>query len=226
MARPAHGSLTADAAAHLARSGYTVEGFGGGTPEIDRQAGCLIEWARLRGVLLTEAHFTRLKKHESATAEHEVFFRDSDNRVVKRTYPGTFGVTPEAKGRQQHATPLFYLHRLDLMNRVFHSDLRMEGITLGTSLLIGAQGIHASVVISQPWIRAADPRRPHPSLREIGDFMKSLGFVPLVASYHGWYRGTDETTVLDARPDNFIKSPVGVVPIDLVVSQHPHPKVI
>ena len=94
------------------------------------QAGCLIEWARLRGVLLTEAHFTRLKKHESATAEHEVFFRDSDNRVVKRTYPGTFGVTPEAKGRQQHATPLFYLHRLDLMNRVFHSDLRMEGITL------------------------------------------------------------------------------------------------
>ena len=38
-------------------------------------------------------------------------------------------------------------------------------------------------------------------------------------SYYGWQRKADAITILDARPDNFILSPEGVVPIDLVISQ-------
>jgi hypothetical protein len=37
-------------------------------------------------------------------------------------------------------------------------------------------------------------------------------------SYFGWYREEDGITILDARPDNFIKSSQGVIPIDLVIS--------
>ncbi|MGA2867446.1 MAG: hypothetical protein ABSF95_23475 [Verrucomicrobiota bacterium] len=222
MAGPAHEDLAADAAAYLARSGNTVESFGGSPEEIDRQAACLVEWAKQRKAFLTEAHTAGLKKHSETTAEHEVFYRQSDDRAVKRTYPGTFGVTPEPKGVQKHATPAFYLQRLDLMNRVFHSDLRLEGVALGRSLLIGAKGEQPSMVISQPWIRAADPSRPHPSRLEIAEFMESLGFTRQANAYYGWHRKEDGISIIDARPDNFVKSPEGVVPIGLVISAgHP-----
>jgi hypothetical protein len=49
--------------------------------------------------------------------------------------------------------------------------------------------------------------------------MESLGFVQVTRSYYGWHRREDAITILDARPDNFILSPEGVVPIDLVISE-------
>jgi len=49
--------------------------------------------------------------------------------------------------------------------------------------------------------------------------MKSLGFTLLSRSYYGWRRRGDGVTILDARADNFIKSPEGVVPIDLVIAK-------
>ncbi len=54
---------------------------------------------------------------------------------------------------------------------------------------------------------------------EIKEFMESLGFTQLKGAYYGWYRENDKVTILDGRPDNFIMSPVGVVPIDIVISQ-------
>lgn len=219
MATTTHGSLAADAAAYLRRSGHTIKGVGGDPQEIDRQAACLITWARTKNVILTDAHTAGLKKHGGTTAEHEVFYRASDNRAVKLTYPGTFGVTPDPKGLQQAATPLFYLLRLELMNRVFGSDFKLEGIAFGKSLLLWAQGEQPRMVVSQPWVRAANPTFPHPSTTELSQFMESLGFVPLTDSYYGWHRKEDNITILDARPDNFINSYQGVVPIDLVISK-------
>jgi hypothetical protein len=105
------------------------------------------------------------------------------------------------------------------MNRVFQSDMRLEGVAFGKSLLIFAQGEQPSIVVSQPWIRAADPANPHPTGKEIDEFMISLGFALSKHSYFGWHREEDGVKILDARPDNFIKSAAGVVPIDLVVSQ-------
>jgi hypothetical protein len=219
LAGEPHEDLAADAAAYLERSGASIESIGGVSQEIDRQASRLIQWARQRGVLLAEDYTGALLRHQSTTAEHQVFYRAADNRAVKCTYAGTFGVTPDPKGAQRAATPLFYLRRVQLMNQVFRSDLRLEGVMFGKSLLIGAVGEQASIVVSQPWIRRADPDRPHPSENEIAEFMKSLGFVMLSRSYFGWQRSKDQITILDARGDNFIKSAEGVVPIDLVVSQ-------
>ena len=219
MAAESHGNLAADAAAYLEKSADAVESLGGSAEEIDRQAACLVEWARERNVLLTDDYTAGLERHRAATAEHEVFYRVLDNRAVKRTYAGTFGVTNEPKGKQCHATPLFYLRRLELMNRIFGSDLRLEGVALGKSLLIGAPGEKPCLVISQPWIDAADENLPHPSEAEVAEFMEALYFSPLTGTFYGWRNNENEITVLDARPDNFIKSPVGVVPIDLVISR-------
>jgi serine/threonin/tyrosin kinase-like protein len=219
MVNETHGNFAADAAAYLEKSAGAVESLGGNADEIDRQAACLVEWARQRNAFLTDDYFAGLEKHHSTTAEHEVFYRASDNRAVKRTHAGTFGVTNEPKGKQHHATPLFYLRRLELMNRIFGSDLRLEGVTFGKSLLIGARGEKPSLIISQPWIDAADENNPHPVETEIAKFMESLGFVPLAGAFFGWRNEEKGITILDARPDNFINSAEGVVPIDLVVSE-------
>src|SRR5438874_2192368 len=112
LAGAAHGEAAADAATYLERGGGTLESLGGNTQEIERQAASLIDWARQRHLLLSADYTEGLFRHQSTTAEHQVFYRASDNRAVKCTYPGTFGVTPDPKGAQRAATPLFYLHRL------------------------------------------------------------------------------------------------------------------
>jgi hypothetical protein len=221
MANATHGDLAADAAAYLAANSDPIEGFGGDPQEIERQAACLVQWARAKNKILTEAHFSGLEKYTFPTAEHEVFYRAADNRAVKRTYPGTFGITPFPDGRQSHATPLFYIRRLELMNRVFGSDLRLEGIVMAKSLILCTTGEHPGLVVSQPWIRSQDPKLPHPAMPEIDHFMQLLDFSVLTGSYFGWHRKTDGVTVIDARPDNFIKSPEGIIPVDLVLSIGP-----
>lgn len=218
VAGSADGDLATDAATHLGRGGYTFESLSGSSEEIDKQAACLVEWAEQQKALLTEAHFDGLKKHTAGTtAEHEIFYRQSDSRVVKRTYPGTFGVTPEPKGVQKAATPAFYLERMRLMNEFFDSDFRLEGITFGKSLILFATGEKPCIVVSQPWIRPADPQNPHPTKAEIKEFMELAGFKEDVTSYYGWCNEVEGISVIDARPDNFILSRVGVVPIDLVI---------
>lgn len=221
LAGAAHGELAADAAAFVRGSAATDAGVGGTASEIERQAGRLVEWARQNGLLLAEGFFIDMERYPHATAEHEVFRRSVDDRAVKRTYAGTFGVTPHGKGHQTAATPAFYLARLQLMNEVFGAGLRLEGVALGQSLLIGQSGEQQSIVVSQQWIRAANPDQPHPSEAEIELFMRSLGFEPLAGAYFGWHRARDGVRVVDARVDNFIKSADGVVPIDLVVYRQP-----
>src|SRR2546426_3969755 len=75
LAGQSHGDLAADAAAYLERCGNSLEGFGGDSQEIDRQAARLIDWARENNLLLTEQYTATLFKHLSTTAEHQVFYR-------------------------------------------------------------------------------------------------------------------------------------------------------
>jgi hypothetical protein len=221
MANTTHASLAEDAAAYLGRSSDAFQGFGSDPKEIDRQATCLIEWASKNNAVLSDSYTSGLEWQEGTTAEHEVFYRASDNRAIKRTHAGTFGVTDGKKGEQGHATPMFYLCRLLLMNREFDSDLRLEGIIFGKSLLIGVTGDQPCMVISQPWHRPANKNFPHPSNMEIKEFMESLGFAEMKGSYFGWFKAEGKIKVIDARPDNFIKTEYGVIPIDLVVSEEP-----
>ncbi len=79
------------------------------------------------------------------------------------------------------------------------------------------------MVISQPWIDAANENDPHPTEAEIVAFMESLGFSRLEDSFYGWYNSEKGIRVVDARPDNFINSSQGVVPIDLIISEETSP---
>lgn len=208
-----HGSRAASAASHLRRTGATGEINRSSPGEIERQATELIAWARDNNALLPKLTLGPFKLQG---AEHEVFHRASDNRAVKRTYPGTFG----GDLSQGAATPLFYLRRLELMNEVFDSDFQLEGVTLGAPMIIGQSGEQPSFIVSQPWIKPAYPKQAHPSEKQIAEFMERMGFEPKPGSYFGWERKSDGTVVIDAKADNFILTSAGVVPIDLVIGRN------
>jgi hypothetical protein len=209
MATKTHESLAADAAAYLVRSGDIFPRSRGDALEIRRQSERLRQWAKEVGCLIDYA--PPAAAPQSRGAEHEVFFHESNNRVFKRTYPGTFGSVPTTHGLRRTATPYFYLYRLELINQIFSSDLRLEGVTAGDA---------PSVITSQPWAHPADPRSPLPSLSEVREFMVSLGFEPIHDAPFDWFRASDGIRISDARPDNFIKTEYGVVPIDLIASRN------
>jgi hypothetical protein len=161
---------------------------------------------------------TTLEKREYETTEHEVYFRDSDKRVVKCTYGGSFGIAHGSNGKPRRATPLFYLHRLELMNQEFPTDLRLEGITLRKSRSGDENEKRPSIVTSQSWIDAVD-ENIHPSDQQIAELMICLEFMRSEDSCYRWFRKSDGIMVSDAKPDNFINSYAGVVPIDLIISK-------
>ncbi len=49
--------------------------------------------------------------------------------------------------------------------------------------------------------------------------MEAVGFTEKPGSYYGWFKKDERITAVDARPDNFIKTEDGVIPIDLVLSE-------
>jgi hypothetical protein len=197
-----------------------VGGCNGIQEEIRRQAACLCEWARERGILLDGSYTDGLKRFEPDTVEHIVYLRQSDRRVVKCTKPGKFGRGHGPKGRygiHPDATPLFYLQRLELMNREFPTDLRLEGIALG-----GNEGaLRPYIITSQRLIEPADKANPNPTEQEIECFMRKLGFKLLPDSVYNWIRESDGVRIIvtDTKQFNFITTNEGIRPIDLVISK-------
>ena len=206
MASQPSQSPAADAAAYIRGSGDLIPRSRGDSLELRKQCQRLRKWAEKTGRLI---HYNPPHGPRTGGAEHEVFFHQKESRVFKRTYPGTFGSAPTDRGLRRTATPYFYLVRLELLNEVFGLDMKLEGVT-GDELL--------SMLISQAWVHPADPRNPLPSPAEIAEFMCGLGFEPTSRPYE-WHRKADEVLVSDARPDNFIRSKLGVVPIDLIASR-------
>jgi hypothetical protein len=156
------------------------------------------------------------------TSEHEVRFRQSDQRVVKRTWNGTFGMTPVPSADEwvpAMGTPLQYLQRFAALSQLFDDDLRFEGIILSDreSQLVDAVPGGCSMVISQQWLVAADLDDPTPSLEEIADYMAERDFHPIPNSFFGWIRETEGLLILDAKPDNFVKTAAGILPFDLMI---------
>jgi hypothetical protein len=155
MASSTDGCFAGDAAAFVRGNLQASQCLDGGPEEIDRQAALLIDWATQNSKVLGENYFSQLNRLPTETAEHEVFYRAHDKRAVKRTHAGNFGIKPDPKGVQKAATPYFYLIRIRLMNHVFKSYIRFEGITLRDSMLLGkTDSPQACMVISQPWYEA------------------------------------------------------------------------
>jgi hypothetical protein len=119
------------------------------------------------------------------------------------------------------ATPVEYLERLALQNAVFADDFQIEGVTVSDkpSLILFEPTGQPSFVISQQWIVAADADHPTPSAEEIDDYLTRIGFEAAPNSYYGWIRRADGVLIVDAKPDNFIKTHAGVTPIDLQMSK-------
>jgi hypothetical protein len=222
MANTTNEHLAAEAAAYLKNSAGAVGGFNGIQPEIRRQACHLVKWARGRGVFLKNIGTDGLEKYRRDTTEHVVYFGLPSQRVVKCTKPGRFGYGHGPKGqygRHSAATPLFYLQRLDLMNNIFLSDLRLEGVALGAPDFENVEKLSPYAVTSQGYIEIADEKHPHPTEQEIADFMMAHGFNLIEDSCFNWFRESDGIIVTDAKPLNFVNSPEGIVPIDLILSR-------
>lgn len=110
---------------------------------------------------------------------------------------------------------------MHLQNRLFGDEIRLEGamIHAGPSMILGQPPDGFSLVISQPWLEAADNKRQFPSEQEIHDFLCEIGFRPLLKSLYGWQSHDDSFVVLDAKPDNFIATADGILPIDLLITE-------
>jgi len=195
---------------------------GGGGQEADRDASRICEteslgrWARTNSRLIDPEEIDSLVLVSNSTSEHEVHYRQSDNRAVKRTWSGVYGQVPfPNKGRldRSNASPSEYLVRQALQVAVFGSDIRFEGVSISDkpSMVLFEPPRQPSFVVSQEWFEGGEA----PTMAEIAERLEADGFVSVPNSYFGWYRPLDGVVIVDAKPDNFKKTSAGVVPIDL-----------
>jgi hypothetical protein len=194
----------------------------GGSQEGSRDASRIREteslggWARANSCLIDPKEIDGLPLISNSTSEHEVHYRQSDRRAVKRTWPGVYGQIPiPNNGRldRANATPSEYLIRQALQVAVFGSDIRLEGVSISDklSMVLFEPPGQPSFVISQEWFEGGKA----PTMGEIAERLDADGFFSAPHSYFGWYRPVDGVVIVDAKPDNFVKTPAGVVPIDL-----------
>lgn len=165
-----------------------------------------------------------LQTLSNQTSEHEVWQTEDGIRVIKRTWAGVYGQVPAWLGEtlaRHPATPSEYLIRQALQNETFGSEICFEGVNVSDkpSMLLFHPPGEPSFVVSQPFLVAADPTNASPTIEQVAAFMQSEGFVEVPGSYFGWVRPADGIAVVDAKPDNFILTEEGVVPIDLQMAQ-------
>lgn len=100
---------------------------------------------------------------------------------------------------------------------VFFSDIRFEGVSVSDkpSMIIGQPPGEPSFLISQEWLEKTGNTTPE----EIAVFLEGEGFAPVAGSYFGWYRASDRMAVVDAKPDNFVKTAGGMMALDLQILQ-------
>jgi hypothetical protein len=192
----------------------------GADPSPRSQARDVEAWARRTGALIPEADIDALPLVSNSTSEHEVHLRQSDVRAVKRTWAGFYGQVPVPRGGKldrTNASPAEYLRRMAFQVVVFESDLKLEGASISDkpSMIIGQPAGEPSFVISQLWYE----RNELATTEEIAELLEESGFVEVPGSYFGWYRLADGVVIVDAKPDNFIKTVAGIVPIDLQMAQ-------
>jgi hypothetical protein len=200
------------AAEILARSGPQTDGASSRIRETES----LGRWIAGDKRLIAPESIDSLSLVSNSTSEHEVFYRPLDNRAVKRTWPGIYGQIPvPSNGRldRANASPSQYLLRQALHISVFGSDIRFEGVCVSNkpSMVLFEPAGQPSLVISQEWFESGEA----PEMSEIARSLRADGFESVPNSYFGWYRASDGVVVVDAKPDNFVKTPLGVVPIDL-----------
>lgn len=105
------------------------------------------------------------------------------------------------------SSPHDYLARHALMERVFPTDVLVEGLT-----------DDGHFVISQRTIKGN-----HPTEAAIRKYLLRLGFVNIPARFgqggEAWFHRGVGVLIMDTAPDNFIAARQGIVPIDLQIAE-------
>ena len=175
-----------------------------------RQKDALIQWAGDRGLILDPNEFP--ERPVLGGAEHEVF--PYDGEFWKITHTDSFGWVPSAGDNGFPdvvcATPLDYLIRWNLVNRVLGDRVLFRGITYVDEGL--------SLVISQPAIEGvnADSDQIRARFEQAG-FRSLSRFTMGAEADSSYYEPDRRLGVFDASGDNVLNSGGIIVPIDVVV---------
>jgi hypothetical protein len=147
------------------------------------------------------------RKPDKYGAEHDVYLSANGRRVFK--FARNYGFTPRVHEGQlimAEGTPDEYLLRMALLEKLLPMRARIEGLTDDGTFVLSQLAIPGH----------------HPTEHEMRRFMLDLGFINLPARFGqggcAWYLPLDEILVMDASPDNFVKSPNGIIAIDLHAS--------
>ncbi len=178
------------------------------TARFRAEADLLRDWGAAHGLVLDPAWLRQFPFHDWGH-EHYVFLDLRQQRVVKITYPDQAG-----HDRLSPPVPSEYFERLRLQNEVFADDVRLEGFLY--------HGATLTIVTSQPFVRP-DDEQPHPTPREIEDWLRDLGFIYQSGAY---WRKVDRLAMDDLHSANVIREPGGtLVPIDVKLRRLPEPPV-
>ena len=141
-------------------------------------------------------------------SEHSVYqdrlSGDLLSDVIKLTQIGLFGDYYEFDGiriSQFKCTPGQYLKRLELLEG-FGLSMEPMGITS-----------RGQIVSRQKFIEGECP-----SQKEVDEFMEEGGMIPVKSACFLWKMEAEngiETWIGDVRDENFVKTPAGLVPIDV-----------
>ena len=140
-------------------------------------------------------------------SEHAVFLNEGDTKVTKITLPETYGDFYFLKNgviHQEKSLPVEYLARLHLWKKLFRGAPSSIGVTSGGRILS-----------EQPFI-LGDP----PTQSEVDQFLTESNLIPVKAECFVWkshYFADMEIWIGDTRDENFVKTEVGIVPIDIRV---------
>lgn len=144
-------------------------------------------------------------------SEHDIW--ELDGCMWKATRPNHFGWTVLAGDGEMpevmEATPLEYLVRWQISNRILGDAVRLRGVH--------SDGSGTRVIISQPFIAGT-----YPDSLQVRELMRTLGFhfVPsfsVGAQPDSSYFNTDlNIAFFDATTDNFIFSEGIPIPVDII----------
>ena len=139
-------------------------------------------------------------------SEHIVYLVPERKAVLKLTKPGIYGDKYFLKDGLVHqicCTPGEYLLRLDMVKETFGFAAHPVGVTP-----------HGQIASVQEFVEGEPPTQD-----EVDEFLLSEGIAPVKQSCWLWKKADPEAGVDfwigDARADNFVKTPAGIVPIDI-----------
>ena len=146
-------------------------------------------------------------------SEHLVCWDVSPASVLKQTRLGIYGEFYYLDERgmvcQENSWPVEYLIRLRLWEKVFGSAPQPLGLTA-----------NAQIISRQKFITGVPPTQ-----EQVDDFLLQAKLVPVKQNRWLWKipaeHGKMEIWIGDARSDNFVLTPEGIVPIDIRIWNAP-----